>query len=47
MHDPAETPAARDLSPRIRGIRTSQIGLVADRGRDDPEVVKGDEVVCP
>ncbi|MBE7198159.1 MAG: aminotransferase class I/II-fold pyridoxal phosphate-dependent enzyme, partial [Parafilimonas terrae] len=40
MHDPAETPAARDLSPRIRGIRTSQIGLVADRGRDDPEVVK-------
>jgi aspartate/methionine/tyrosine aminotransferase len=28
------------LSARIRGIGTSQIGLVADRGRDDPEVVK-------
>jgi aspartate/methionine/tyrosine aminotransferase len=28
------------LSQRIQAIRTSQIGLVADRGRDDPEVVK-------
>ncbi len=28
------------LSDRIRGIGTSQIGLVADRGRDDPDVVK-------
>ena len=28
------------LSPRMRGIGTSQIGLVADRGRDDPDVVK-------
>jgi aspartate/methionine/tyrosine aminotransferase len=28
------------LSARIQGIGTSQIGLVADRGRDDPEVVK-------
>ncbi|MGY2050514.1 pyridoxal phosphate-dependent aminotransferase [Methylobacterium sp. JK268] len=31
---------AADLSPRILGLGTSQIGLVADRGRDDPEVVK-------
>jgi aspartate/methionine/tyrosine aminotransferase len=31
---------AGTLSPRVRGIRTSQIGLVADRGRDDPDVVK-------
>ncbi|MDP4024996.1 pyridoxal phosphate-dependent aminotransferase [Methylobacterium sp. NEAU 140] len=31
---------AAGLSPRIQGIRTSQIGLVADRGRDDPDVVK-------
>ena len=31
---------AAALSDRIRGIGTSQIGLVADRGRDDPEVVK-------
>ncbi|SFS77090.1 pyridoxal phosphate-dependent aminotransferase [Methylobacterium sp. yr668] len=31
---------AAALSARIRGIGTSQIGLVADRGRDDPEVVK-------
>ncbi|KMO31672.1 aminotransferase class I/II [Methylobacterium variabile] len=28
------------LSARMRGVGTSQIGLVADRGRDDPEVVK-------
>ncbi len=36
------TPAdlAADLSLRVRGIGTSQIGLVADRGRDDPDVVK-------
>ena len=31
---------ASGLSPRVRGIGTSQIGQVADRGRDDPEVVK-------
>ncbi len=31
---------AGGLSPRMRGIGTSQIGLVADRGRDDPDVVK-------
>ena len=31
---------AATLSPRVAGIRTSQIGLVADRGRDDPDVVK-------
>ena len=31
---------ASALSARIRGIGTSPIGLVADRGRDDPEVVK-------
>ncbi|AWN45316.1 aminotransferase class I/II [Methylobacterium terrae] len=39
----AETPTpdlAAGLSPRMQGIGTSQIGLVADRGRDDPEVVK-------
>ncbi len=40
MDQLASTPAALDLSARIRGIRTSQIALVADRGRDDPEVVK-------
>ena len=28
------------LSPRVRGIGASQISLVADRGRDDPDVVK-------
>ena len=39
---PAALPVdlAAALSPRIRGIGTSQIGLVADRGRDDPAVVK-------
>ena len=31
---------AGNLSPRIQGIGTSQIGLVADRGRDDPDVIK-------
>ncbi len=31
---------AAELSPRMRGLGTSQIGLVADRGRDDPAVVK-------
>ena len=31
---------AAELSPRVRGIGTSQIGLVAERGRDDPDVVK-------
>ncbi|WP_203075295.1 pyridoxal phosphate-dependent aminotransferase [Falsiroseomonas ponticola] len=30
----------RVLPARIQGVGTSQIGLVADRGRDDPEVVK-------
>lgn len=44
MDGPA-TPAmprdlAAELSPRVRGVGTSQIGLVADRGRDDPDVVK-------
>lgn len=40
-HAETTTPdLAADLSPRMRGIGTSQIGLVADRGRDDPEVVK-------
>ena len=41
LASPATTidPAA-DLSPRVRGVGTSQIGLVADRGRDDPAVVK-------
>ncbi|WP_376089466.1 pyridoxal phosphate-dependent aminotransferase [Roseomonas sp. CCTCC AB2023176] len=33
------TPAA-DLPARILGVGTSQIGMVADRGRDDPDVVK-------
>ncbi len=28
------------LPARIQGVGTSQIGMVADRGRDDPEVVK-------
>lgn len=40
----ARSPEAPDvsglLSPRMRGIRATQIGLVADRGRDDPDVVK-------
>ncbi|MBB5695664.1 pyridoxal phosphate-dependent aminotransferase [Muricoccus pecuniae] len=31
---------ADSLPSHIRGVGTSQIGLVADRGRDDPEVVK-------
>ncbi|SHJ59233.1 Aspartate/methionine/tyrosine aminotransferase [Roseomonas rosea] len=31
---------ADSLPERIRGVGTSQIGLVADRGRDDPDVVK-------
>ncbi len=35
VQDPAET-----LPARVRGIGTSQIGLVADLGRDDPDVVK-------
>ncbi len=34
------TDLAAELSPRIQGIGTSQIGLVADRGRDDPDVIK-------
>ena len=40
--DPTASPVdlAAALSERIRGIGTSQIGLVADRGRDDPDVVK-------
>ena len=29
-----------ELSHRIRNVITSEIGLVADRGRDDPDVVK-------
>lgn len=28
------------LPLRVRGVGTSQIGMVADRGRDDPDVVK-------
>ena len=31
---------AAGLSARLHGVGTSQIGLVADRGRDDPAVVK-------
>ncbi len=31
---------AAGLSARIRGVNASQIGLVADRGRNDPDVVK-------
>ncbi|WP_458093781.1 pyridoxal phosphate-dependent aminotransferase [Roseomonas sp. WA12] len=31
---------AETLPGRIRGVGTSQIGMVADRGRDDPDVVK-------
>jgi aspartate/methionine/tyrosine aminotransferase len=34
------TDLADTLPERIRGVGTSQIGLVADKGRDDPEVVK-------
>ena len=38
---PAPLPdLAETLPARIRATGTSQIGLVADRGRDDPEVVK-------
>ena len=44
MGDPVSpaTPAdlVADLSPRVLGVGMSQIGLVADRGRDDPDVVK-------
>lgn len=32
--------AGRSLPPRIRDLASSQIGLVADLGRDDPDVVK-------
>jgi aspartate/methionine/tyrosine aminotransferase len=31
---------ALSLPPRIRDLASSQIGLVADLGRDDPDVVK-------
>ena len=35
------TPSLTDTLPhRVQGIGTSQIGLVADLGRDDPDVVK-------
>lgn len=34
------TTLADTLPPRVRDIGTSQIGLVADLGRDDPDVVK-------
>jgi aspartate/methionine/tyrosine aminotransferase len=38
---PALSPDLTGALPgRIRGVGTSQIGLVADRGRDDPDVVK-------
>ncbi len=43
MDDPlfaAALDPASGLSPRILGLGASQIGLVADRGRDDPDVVK-------
>ncbi len=44
MNNPVEPVSPVDhaaaLSPRVRGIGTSQIGLVADRGRDDPDVVQ-------
>lgn len=44
MKHPVEPVAPVDLaaalSPRVRGLGTSQIGLVADRGRDDPDVVQ-------
>ena len=33
-------PSAVSLSARVRGLAASQIGQVADRGRDDPEVIK-------
>lgn len=39
MDQPA-TDLTQLLPSRIQGVGTSQIGLVADRGRDDPEVVK-------
>ncbi len=35
-----DLPDAPALPARIQGVGTSQIGLVADRGRDDPDVVK-------
>ena len=31
---------AETLPARIQGVGTSQIGMVADRGRHDPEVIK-------
>ena len=37
MSDTLTTPV---LPARIQGVGASQIGLVADRGRDDPDVVK-------
>lgn len=38
--DQPVTNLLQTLPDRIQGVGTSQIGLVADRGRDDPEVVK-------
>jgi aspartate/methionine/tyrosine aminotransferase len=38
--DQTATDLTRVLPARIQGVGTSQIGLVADRGRDDPDVVK-------
>jgi aspartate/methionine/tyrosine aminotransferase len=36
----ADSSLADRLPAHIRGVGTSQIGLVADQGRDDPDVVK-------
>jgi aspartate/methionine/tyrosine aminotransferase len=38
-HESTETLAAM-LPRRVREVNSSQIGLVADLGRDDPSVVK-------
>ncbi len=38
MDQPADL--TQILPARIQGVGTSQIGMVADRGRDDPDVVK-------
>ena len=40
MDQPVANDLAATLPPHIRDLGTSQIGLVADRGRDDPDVIK-------
>ncbi len=40
LNVPVQRDLTGELSHRIRNVISSQIGMVADRGRDDPDVVK-------